>query len=148
AGVTLATGVAAAGGANLHLVINNFAAPLAGTYYVVITGTGSSSYGLVITRDATFDIEPNDSLATAQVLTGGSALGNIAASSPQFVVPSVLATTEGNANNGYPFNLATDGTTSMRYQQLYSAAEFNQAGAITAIRFRRNGGSATFTASG
>ncbi len=48
------------------------------------------------------------------------------------VVPNANTSVEGNSNNGYPFNLVS----SMRYQQIYDAAEVGQSGVITEIRFR------------
>ncbi|MCK4786375.1 MAG: hypothetical protein KAV87_21635, partial [Desulfobacteraceae bacterium] len=48
------------------------------------------------------------------------------------VVPNANISVEGNSNNGYPFNLVS----SMRYQQIYDAAEVGQSGVITEIRFR------------
>jgi len=66
-GTTLATGVA--GAANLDQVINNFVAPTAGTYYVVVSGSTQATYDLVVTRDATFDQKNNATFATAQNIT-------------------------------------------------------------------------------
>ena len=73
----LATGTTAG---NLDQVIRNFADTtsdgLPDTYYVRITNGSVSEYSLVVTRDMDFDTEVNDSLATAQDITGiGSALG-------------------------------------------------------------------------
>jgi hypothetical protein len=144
-GVTIATGVT---NGSFDQAISDFLAPAAGTYYVVVTASGSTvPYHLTVTRDASFDTEPNNSYATAQSITNTSKVeGAIFAGTP--VVPSHLATTNGNSSNGFPFNLAPGGTGSMRYQQIYSKSEFNQPGTITAIRFRRNGGESAFTTSG
>lgn len=59
------------------------------------------------------------------------------------VAPSGAATSEGNANNSFPFNIsAANGITDMRYQQLYDASLFtgSRRGAllITQIIFRPN----------
>lgn len=53
------------------------------------------------------------------------------------VVPSSLAATEGSDNNSYPFNLYPVEVSSMRFQQVYSAAQFGiHRLRITALRFR------------
>ncbi len=70
----LASGVTAA---NLSQVISDFHAPGAGTYYVRVVGNGVT-YRLVVTRNADFDTEPNNSIATAQDITATeTALGNL-----------------------------------------------------------------------
>ena len=59
---------------------------------------------------------------------------------PTVVVPNSAGTTEGNSNNGYPFDLGQTGLTSQRYQQLYAASQFgglpSGGGLITQIVFR------------
>ena len=55
---------------------------------------------------------------------------------PTVVVPNSARTTEGNTNNGYPFDLGQTGLTSQRYQQLYAASQFGSGGLITQIIFR------------
>jgi hypothetical protein len=90
------------------------------------------------------------SLATA----GAALLGFGAASAAQaatigtpttVVVPNNLATTEGDASNGFPFNIGdptivNGGLASQRYQQVYAASEFDTLGGlelvITQILFR------------
>ncbi len=57
------------------------------------------------------------------------------------VVPSGLASVEGNSNNGFPFNLSNFGLSSQRYQQVYSASEFSGPFLITDLEFRPDGGS-------
>ncbi|MHC4642535.1 MAG: DUF7901 domain-containing protein [Planctomycetota bacterium] len=54
------------------------------------------------------------------------------------VVPNANTTVEGDTRNAWPFNLAWafDTSSSMRYQQIYDAAEVGQSGKITEIRFR------------
>jgi hypothetical protein len=56
------------------------------------------------------------------------------------VSPGPEASTEGASNNGFPFNLANaGGGSSMRYQQVYTSADFSALTApslITAILFR------------
>ncbi len=67
----LAAGVPAA---NAQQVVNNFTAPAAGAYYA--RARGEAEYALLVTRDADFDTERNDDLATAQQLApAGTALG-------------------------------------------------------------------------
>jgi hypothetical protein len=78
-GNVLASG--AGGAANLDQIISNFVAPIAGTYYVVVSGSNNSTYSLVVTRDATFDQKANSSQSTAQDLSStGGVLGYVAAS--------------------------------------------------------------------
>ena len=59
---------------------------------------------------------------------------------PGFIVsPNAEATTEGNINSGFPFNLPFFGLTSMRYQQVYSSGDFASLGGpmyVTQIAFR------------
>ena len=74
-GTTLATGTA--GPTNVGLLVNNYTAPAAGVYYIAVAGTAGTNYSLVVTHNAVFDSEPNDSFATAQAL--GSALGAVGA---------------------------------------------------------------------
>ena len=53
------------------------------------------------------------------------------------VVPSNLAATEGSGNNSFPFNLFPVAVSSMRFQQVYSAAQFGTHRLlITELRFR------------
>ena len=53
-------------------MIDNFVATMSGTYYVRVTGDNSdgTDYSLVVTRNADFDTESNDSMADAQDLIG------------------------------------------------------------------------------
>src|SRR5262249_24494341 len=77
----LATGAPAP--ANLDDVINNFVAPSAGTYYVVVSGTATATYNLLVVRDAAFDSETNATMAAAQDVTGNTGvLGYVAVSAP------------------------------------------------------------------
>src|SRR5262249_7920336 len=63
--------------ANADSVISNFVAQ-AGTYYARIAGDPRGEYSLVVTRDAAFDTEVNDSGAAAQALpSSGLALGAV-----------------------------------------------------------------------
>jgi autotransporter-associated beta strand protein len=72
----LATG--ATGATNLTKTINNFTIVTAGTYYARVTGDGNVPYSLVVAKNAAFDRESNDTLATAQPLgNNNGALGSI-----------------------------------------------------------------------
>ncbi|MHC4201937.1 MAG: Ig-like domain-containing protein, partial [Planctomycetota bacterium] len=78
-GALLAAG---AGADNADQVITNFVAPADGQYRVLVTGDGAE-YSLVVTRNAAFDVEPNDDLASAQDVGGhGVVLGNVSPLSP------------------------------------------------------------------
>ena len=60
------------------------------------------------------------------------------------VSPSTLANTEGDSNNGFPFNLQNFSLTGQRYQQVYNASEFSSIvvpSFITQIAFRPDAGS-------
>ncbi len=77
ADVVVATGVG--GSTNLDMVINNFTAAAAGTYYARVTATTNVPYNLVVTRNAAFDTEANDTFATSQPIGGNKGvLGDIA----------------------------------------------------------------------
>ena len=79
ADTVLASGVG--GSTNLDSVISNFVIPAAGTYYARVTGATNVPYNLVVTRNAAFDTEANDTFATAQPLAGNKGyLGGIAPS--------------------------------------------------------------------
>jgi ELWxxDGT repeat protein len=142
-GKTLATGVNAA---NVDQAINDFAAPAAGRYFIQLTGSTTTVYNLVVTRDAVFDVEPNNSPTTAQPLDGVN--GVVGYYAPGTVVPAGLTNTEGDFRNSYPFNLGNTSVTSMRYQQVYRADDFSDLGTITAIRFRREAQFAGFSKGG
>jgi hypothetical protein len=79
-GTTLAVG--RTGATNLDRVLNNFVAPADGSYYVRVIGAtgadGHKDYSLVVTRNADFDTEPNNTLAAAQDISGtAGALGHV-----------------------------------------------------------------------
>jgi hypothetical protein len=142
-GAVVATGIPAD---NLTAAVNNFVSATGGTYYARVFGAGSSAYDLVVTRGAAFDTEKNDSFATAQGLDGAQgALGGLSPTTAPTAIPGFLNNVETNNGNAYPFNLASQGVFSMRYQQIYSRSEFTQASVIDAIRFRRSSGQGTFT---
>ena len=64
-GVVLATAGEAV--SNVSAAIENYAASRTAAYYARVRGTGDV-YSLVVTRNAHFDLEPNDSMAGAQDL--------------------------------------------------------------------------------
>src|SRR5262249_41948432 len=66
AGQTLAQGIA--GATNLTRRINNFSATAADTYFLSVTGATNTDYNLVVTRNADFDTEGNNTTAVAQSL--------------------------------------------------------------------------------
>ncbi len=76
AGTVLATG--AGGSTNYESGIRNFLITTGGTYFLRVSGTVAATYDLVVTRNAAFDTEDNDTIATAQSLnpTRG-ALGHV-----------------------------------------------------------------------
>jgi hypothetical protein len=76
AGTILATG--SGGSTNYESGVRNFPITTGGTYYLRVSGTVAATYDLVVTRNAAFDTEGNDTIATAQSLnpTRG-ALGHV-----------------------------------------------------------------------
>jgi hypothetical protein len=62
---------------NLGSVINNFLANSPGSYYVRVTGSGGARYNLVVTLNADFDSESNDTFATAQDIGSAASRGNV-----------------------------------------------------------------------
>jgi hypothetical protein len=67
-GNVLATGVG--GSSNVSEYIQNFVAGSTATYYAEVTGDPGVKYSLTVTRGANFDIEPHNTIYTAQPLTG------------------------------------------------------------------------------
>jgi hypothetical protein len=75
-GNVIATGVG--GATNVDSSISNFVAPDDGVYYAKVTSAASVPYNLVITKNATFDLEGNDTPANAQPLAlGRGVLGGL-----------------------------------------------------------------------
>ena len=66
------------------------------------------------------------------------------------IIPASAANKEAPWPNGspYPFNLPANNVSNMRYQQIYARSEFQHAGNITAIRFRRDEGEPPFNSAG
>ena len=75
-GAVVATGVS--GATNVDSAISNFVAPESGVFYARVTSAASVPYNLVVTRNATFDLEGNDTADTAQPLdVSRGALGSL-----------------------------------------------------------------------
>ena len=106
-GDVLATGVG--GSTNVSESIENFVATSSGTYYVEITGDPGLQYSLVVTRGATFTIQPHNSISTAENVTGtNGVLGNLA---PPIASLYTLDDQQGNFGNAQNPIWATDPTT-------------------------------------
>jgi subtilisin family serine protease len=60
---------------NVDRIIRNFVAPTTGTYFVRLNSDQETDYSLLVTRNAEFDTEPNDSMATAQKVQSTQAAG-------------------------------------------------------------------------
>ncbi|HUW84368.1 MAG TPA: M36 family metallopeptidase [Phycisphaerae bacterium] len=118
----------------------------AGTYTDTLTICNETST-ICQTRDVTLTVitcnppsvptnpDPNDGATDVPLDTNLSWNGQTPPSC--VVIPNARATTEGNSDNGWPFNLALGER--RRYQQIYSAAEVETSGVISAIRFRPDG---------
>lgn len=63
-GTVLATSTTSA--TNVDAAVVDFVATTAGTYYAQVTGDDTTQYNLTVLRGATFDLEANDTSATAQ----------------------------------------------------------------------------------
>jgi hypothetical protein len=76
----LASGVS--GATNVDSAINDFLIPSTGVYYVRVPGNAAATYSVVVTRNAAFDTEGNDTFAAAQDLGGNSGvLGHVGGAS-------------------------------------------------------------------
>ena len=64
------------GASNMDRTITDFAAPATGTYYIYTTGPTGDSYSLTLVKNADFDAEPNDTIATAQPFQSALHSGN------------------------------------------------------------------------
>ncbi|WP_145266344.1 S8 family serine peptidase [Tautonia plasticadhaerens] len=148
-GVSLTTDLASGPLAdNVDAIIGDFVAPTSGTYTVRVIAEGD--YSLVVNRDAAFDSEQNDGFDSAQDLGASPAVvGAIEPPPPSgTVVPGGLADVPGNDGNAWPYHIGAFGLEQMRYQQIYSASEFESGGIIEAIRFRLDEFGAPFAATG
>jgi autotransporter-associated beta strand protein len=78
-GTLLASGVS--GATNLAQIISNYNFLTAATYYLYVAGTANVTYNLGIVRGAAFETEPNNTLATAENISGtGGALSALTSS--------------------------------------------------------------------
>jgi hypothetical protein len=118
AGTVLATG--SGGSTNYDSGIGNFLITTGGTYFLRVSGTVAATYNLVVTRNAAFDTEGNDTIATAQSLNPsrgvlGHVTGGVAPVSLQnfddglltgytFLGPNLASVTAAAAHDG-PFGL-------------------------------------------
>lgn len=89
-GATLAVGNA--GATNVDRVISNFSVTTSGTYYARVSGAFGADYSLVVTRNASFDTEANNSLAAAQDLT----LNNVVLGAVQGIPAPISSESEAN----------------------------------------------------
>ncbi|HUR55183.1 MAG TPA: pre-peptidase C-terminal domain-containing protein, partial [Gemmataceae bacterium] len=91
-GVTLqnAAGVTVASGAGL----SHFVAPASGTYYAVVNGLPLTDYSLVVTRNAGFDTEGNNDIASAQSILSPQVAGR------QWVLGNLELPSSNLVNNG------------------------------------------------
>ncbi|MCC6125070.1 MAG: M36 family metallopeptidase, partial [Pirellulales bacterium] len=97
-GTLLASGIAAA---NLSQVVSGFAATTAGDYYARVAGN-DADYRLVVMKNASFDIEPNDTSATAQNLDGRQGvLGSISGNSSSSVTLNAIDSGWWNSTGGH-----------------------------------------------
>jgi hypothetical protein len=97
-GAAIATGVS--GAANVDSAISNFMPPASGVYYARVTSPASTPYDLVITKNAAFDTEENDTIATAQNINPSSGvLGHVIGGAP----PTPLQNFDDGLLTGYTF---------------------------------------------
>lgn len=101
-----------AGATNLDSSLTDFSVTVAGTYYLVIGGaTGGETYDAVITRNAEFGTESNDTILQAQELLSRQVSGN------QWVLGYIGA---GNSSDLYKVNVAGGATITL---QTYTPAD-------------------------
>lgn len=80
-GLTLASGVS--GALNVDQAISAFPVANGGTYYARVRGANVGAYNLLVNRNAIFDLESNNALASAQDISATHvALGAVSATSP------------------------------------------------------------------
>ncbi len=78
-------------------------------------------------------------LAAPIALLGMVAAPQLAAA--DIISPAANAAVEGNANNGFPFNITSFGLTAQRYEQVYSAVDFGTTPiTISGLLFRPDAG--------
>jgi hypothetical protein len=88
-GQTLALG--SSDSTNAALVIDDFVAPADGTYFARIRAEQYTDYNLVVTRDASFEAEPNDvAIGAGDISLTGSALGHLGTAGSRPIQVAVL----------------------------------------------------------
>jgi hypothetical protein len=97
-GAVLAAGIA--GPSNMDKIISDLVAPLSGSYIAVISGTANTNYSLVVLRNASFDTEANDTIATAQAVLSAQPTGQ----------QRVLGSLTGGTADVYQVNVPVAGT--------------------------------------
>jgi immune inhibitor InhA-like protein len=144
AGTVLTT--SSGGSTNYENGIRNFLITTGGTYYLRVSGTVAATYDLVVTRNAAFDTEDNDTIATAQNLnpargalghvTGGAApvqlqnLDDGLLTSYTFLGPNRASVTAAAAHDG-PFGLQLETFTEWMWRN-DSSVEVRQGDTISA----------------
>ncbi|TVS19950.1 MAG: hypothetical protein EA424_06450, partial [Planctomycetaceae bacterium] len=96
-GALLAIG--STGATNVDQHIRLFRAPVTGTYHARITGAAGTSYALVVTRDADFEIEPNGDAESAlsSLAYVDTVLGHVGGKGGSLHVGLLAADNTGNA---------------------------------------------------
>ncbi len=100
---------------NVDEIISDFVATTPGTYYLRVTGDPGVEYNLLVTRNADFDLEDNDSIETAQPILGtpidgtqtvlgfaGGALGVLYGGSPSGELITIDTATGAGTLVGFP----------------------------------------------
>ena len=128
----LATGTT--GATNVNEAIRNFIAVSAGTYTVRVAGDSDIPYSLIVTKDAAFELEGNNALATAQDLTGNA--GVLGA-----VVAGAGTTTLAATDTGWITSVGAHTSTNNNYYVGYTAgteyrnyATFSIPGTLSSIQ--------------
>jgi len=138
-GAVLATGLA--GPTNFDRVIN-FQATSTGVYYARVSGPSAATYSLVLTKNAAFDTEPNDSFAGAQNISDAAGvLGHVSGGASG---PAALYATGNNGASLIRINPATGVATTVGnfgHPDTFAGA-FTPDGAFWTIVNGFNGGAA------
>src|SRR5215831_7783747 len=136
----------AGGSTNYESGIRNFLITTGGTYFLRVSGTVAATYNLVVTRNAAFDTEDNDTIAKAQSLnptrgvlghvTGGAApvqlqnFDNGQLTGYTFLGPNNASVTAAAAHDG-PFGLQLGSVTEWMWRN-DSAVAVQQGDTISA----------------
>lgn len=90
------------GAGNVTELVSNFT-PIAGTYYARVRGAANGEYNLLITRNANFDTEGNNTFAAAQAIPTGRVLARVGGLAATGSVPSGSIPLPANINDGTGF---------------------------------------------